>query len=77
MNARKILRRISLVMFIGAIVFLCFALGVPTLGSVFYIGKFKVDAEVKQLFYIIYALTMIGLFFVSFFIPKKRKGAEE
>lgn len=71
--ARRILRYISLGMFIGAIIFVCCALANPGLGSVFYIGSFKVDITVMRIFYAGYAIVMVLLFILSFVIKEKPK----
>lgn len=71
MNAKTILRLISLAMFVVAVVFVFIALSCPTCGGVFYIGSFRVGAEVWRAFYKGYVIVMIGLFAASFFVKKK------
>lgn len=67
---RLILRVISLVMLIVAIVFLSIALTHPEFGSVFYIGNLRIGVEIWWAFYIIYAVVMVGLFVASFFVGR-------
>lgn len=66
-----VLRTISIIMFLVAVVFIAVALSNPTLGSVFYIGNIRIDADVMHAFYNIYAIIMISLFIASFFVKKK------
>ena len=66
-----VLRTISIIMFIVAVVFIAVALSNPALGGVFYIGDFRVDADVLHTFYNTYAIVMISLFIISFFVKKK------
>ena len=72
MKMSKILRSISLVMLIVAVVFVFFALSNPALGSVFYIGSIKIGADIKRAFYAIYAIVMVALFGISFFVKDKK-----
>ncbi len=72
MSKKVLLRLISLVMFIAAVVFVIIAVSCPTLGRVFYIGSFRVDGEVLEVFYICYLVVMVLLFLLSF-IGKKDK----
>ena len=72
MKARTVLRLISLIMFVMAVVFVVIALSCPTCGSVFYIGSFRVGADVWRAFYKFYAIVMVLLFILSFIIPKKK-----
>ena len=44
MAIKKLLRLISIVMLIVAVVFVYCAVSCPTLGSVFYIGSVRIDA---------------------------------
>lgn len=71
MNAKTILRLISLVMLIIAVIFVICALSCPTCGSVFYIGSLRIGSEVWRVFYAIYAIVMVLLFILSFFVRKK------
>ena len=72
MKTKTILRLVSLIMFIIAVVFLFIALSCPTCGSVFYIGSIRIGADVWRAFYAIYALVMVLLFVLSFFVRKKK-----
>ena len=71
--ARRVLRYISPGLFIGAIIFVCCILANPGLGSVFYIGSFKLDVTVMRIFYAGYAIVMVLLFILSFVIKEKPK----
>ena len=46
-----VLRTISIIMFLVAVVFIAVALSNPTLGSVFYIGNIRIDVDVMHAFY--------------------------
>ena len=72
MKARRTLRLISLVMLIVAVVFVFCALSNPALGKVFYIGSIKIGADIKRAFYAVYAIVMVALFGVSFFVKDKK-----
>lgn len=72
MKTKTILRLISLVMFVVAVIFVACALSCPTCGSVFYIGPLRIGAEVWRAFYAVYALVMVLLFVLSFFVRKKK-----
>lgn len=72
MKARKTLRLISLVMLIVAVVFVFCALSNPALGKVFYIGSIKIGADIKRAFYAVYAIVMVALFGISFFVKDKK-----
>lgn len=72
MKAKAILRLISLVMFVVAVIFVVCALSCPTCGSVFYIGSLRIGSEVWRAFYAVYALVMVLLFVLSFFVRKKK-----
>ena len=69
---KTILRIASLVMLVGAIIFLSVALTHPELGSTFYIGSFEIGVTVWRVFYAMYALTMIGMLIASFFVDKNK-----
>ena len=69
-----VLRIISLIMFIVAIIFVACALANPALGKTFYIGDLAIGAEVWRVFYAIYAITMALLFVLSFFVGKPTGG---
>lgn len=72
MKSRKTLRLISLVMLIVAVVFVFCALSNPALGKVFYIGSIKIGADIKRAFYAVYAIVMVALFGISFFVKDKK-----
>jgi len=72
MSKRTLLRLISLVMFIIAVVFVFIAISAPTLGKTIYIGDYAFGAEQWRTCYKIYAVTMIGLFVASFFVKKNK-----
>ena len=72
MNRKVVLRLISLLMFVAAVVFVIIAVSCPTLGHVFYIGSFRVDGDVLHIVYNIYLIIMVLLFLLSF-IGKKEK----
>ena len=72
MKARRTLRLISLVMLIVAVVFIFCALSNPALGKVFYIGSIKIGADIKRAFYEGYAIVMVALFGISFFVKDKK-----
>lgn len=69
-----VLRIISLVMFVVAIIFIACALANPALGRTLYIGDFAIGAEVWRRFYAIYAIIMAVMFVLSFFIGKPAGG---
>lgn len=71
--SKKILRIISGVMFIIAVVFLSIALTHPELGTVFYIGSLRIGAAIWRAFYLIYAVVMVALFVASFCVDKVKK----
>ena len=71
MLSKKILRIISGVMLIIAVVFLSIALTHPELGRVFYIGDLRIGSAIWRVFYIIYAIIMVGLFIASFYVGKE------
>ena len=72
MKARRTLRLISLVMLIVVVVFVFCALSNPALGKVFYIGSIKIGADIKRAFYAVYAIVMVALFGISFFVKDKK-----
>ena len=73
MKMQPLLRRISLVMLVVAVVFVFCALSNPALGRTIYIGSFAFGAEQWRVCYAIYALVMAGLFLSSFFV-KNQEG---
>ena len=74
MKKSMVLRIISLVMFVVAIVFIACALANPALGRTFYIGNIAIGAEVWRVCYAIYAIVMAILFVLSFFVDKTAGG---
>ena len=70
MKTKRTLRLISLVMLIAAVVFVFCALSNPGFGQALYIGSHYID---KDILYIIYVISMILLFVVSFFVKDKSK----
>lgn len=72
MKAKRILRLISFVMLIVAAVLVFCALSNPALGKVFYIGNIKIGADIKRVFYGVYALVMVSLFGISFLVKLKK-----
>ena len=73
MKKHKLLRWISLLMFVIAVVFVLCALSNPALGHTIYIGRFAFGAEQWRLCYAIYAVVMAGLFIASFFVDRKER----
>ena len=73
MKRRTVLRPVSLAMFLVAVVFVAIALSNPALGSVFYIGPFRIGADVWRAFYAAYAIVMAALFVLSFVPSKKHR----
>lgn len=71
MQKSTVLRLISLGMLVVAVIFLICVFSNPALGKVFYIGSLRIDAELKRIFYAIYAIIMVALFVFSFFLKKK------
>ena len=71
MQTKTVLRIISLIMLIVAVIFVVCALSCPTCGSTFYIGSLRIGADVWRVFYAIYAIVMVFLFLLSFFVKKK------
>ena len=63
---KRFLRLLSLLMLVVAVIFLGIALTHPELGTVFYVGNWRVGVEVWQTFYVVYAVVMIGAFLLSF-----------
>ena len=65
MKTKTVLKTISILMFIAAVIYISYALTHPEFGEVFYIGNFAVGPELWRLFYLIYAVIMAGLFAIS------------
>ena len=59
-------------MLIVAVVFVFCALSNPALGKVIYIGSIKIGADSKRVFYAVYAVVMVALFGLSFFVKEKK-----
>lgn len=72
MRNKTKLRLISLAMFVVAVVFVFCALACPTLGRTIYIGDFKFGAEQWRFCYKVYAIVMVALFGISFFVKEKK-----
>lgn len=72
MKTRTKLRLISLAMFVVAVIFVFCALACPTLGRTIYIGDFKFGAEQWRFCYKVYAVVMVALFGISFFVKEKK-----
>ena len=73
MNKKSLLRIISMVMLLTAVVFVIIALGHPELGSVFYIGNIRIGAKECRMFYKAYLVIMVLIFAASFFIKNSKK----
>ena len=73
MKKKTVLRLISLVMLIAAVIFVAIALGHPEMGHTIWIGPFEFGPAQWQVCYALYVLVMIGLFVSSFFV---RDGKE-
>ena len=72
MKTRTKLRLISLTMFVVDVIFVFCALACPTLGRTIYIGDFKFGAEQWRFCYKVYAVVMVALFGISFFVKEKK-----
>ena len=72
MKTRTKLRLISLTMFVVAVIFVFCALVCPTLGRTIYIGDFNFGAEQWRFCYKVYAVVMVALFGISFFVKEKK-----
>ncbi len=66
MKAKRIMRIIALLMLLIAVVYVYIVASVPTLGHVFYIGSFRVDAYVMWQFYKGYLVVIMLLLALSF-----------
>ena len=73
MKKKTVMRLISLLMLIAAVVFVAIALGNPQLGRVIWIGPFRFGVREWYVCYGLYVLVMIGLFIGSFFVREKKK----
>lgn len=74
MKKGMVLRIISLVMFVMAVIFIACAFANPALGRTFYVGDLAIGADVWRRFYAIYAVIMAVLFVLSFFVGKPTGG---
>ena len=74
MKRGMVIRIISLAMFVVAVIFIACALANPALGSFFYIGDIAIGADVWRVCYAIYAIVMVVLFVLSFFVGKPTGG---
>lgn len=72
MVKKKILRVISLLMLLVAVIFVFIAISCPTLGRVIYIGPFRFGAEQWRGCYAAYTVAMIGMFVTSFLVKDGR-----
>ena len=61
-----------MLMLIVAAVFVAMAISAPQMGHVFYIGRFKVDAQVMRIFYLVYLIVAVTLLIASFLIKRKK-----
>lgn len=77
MKKKKVLRLISLAMFIIAVIFVFCAISAPNLGQTIYIGSFKFGAEQWRVCYAIYVIIMLLLFVASFFMKKSDNKQEK
>lgn len=72
MKKRKLLRTISFLMLVAAVIFVVCALSNPALGRTIQIGSFTFGAEQWRMCYAIYVLVMVALFIASFFVDRKK-----
>ena len=70
MKKRMVLRLVSLIMFISAVVFVGCALSNPQMGRTIYIGSFPFGAEAWRVCYGIYTAAMATLFGSSFLVKE-------
>ncbi len=68
MNKKSMLRLISFLMLLAAVIFVSCALACPTLGQTIYLGNLKFGAEQWRICYLIYVIVMTALFVASFFV---------
>lgn len=73
MKKKMVMRLVSLLMLIAAVVFVAIALGNPQLGRVIWIGPFRFGVKEWYVCYGLYLFVMIGLFIGSFFVREKNK----
>lgn len=72
MKTKWKLRLIALAMLVVAVVFVLCALAAPNLGRTIYIGDYAFGAEQWRVCYKLYAVVMVALFGVSFFVKEKK-----
>ena len=70
MSKKTILRIVTLIMLLAAIIFVFCALACPTLGQTIYIGDLAFGAEQWRICYLIYVLVMAALFAASFLVKR-------
>ena len=73
MKKKTVMRLVSLLLLIAAVVFVVIALGNPQLGRVIWIGPFRFGVKEWYACYGLYVLVMVGLFIGSFFVREKKK----
>mgnify|MGYP001529152304 FL=1 len=74
MQKKHIMRIISLIMLVIAVVFFALALTHPEFGTTFYIGSLEIGSSIWREFYLLYVIVMIGLFIASCLVSKKGDG---
>ena len=72
MNKKSMLRLISFLMLLAAVIFVSCALVCPTLGQTIYLGDWKFGAEQWRICYLIYVIVMATLFVASFFVKSSK-----
>ena len=72
MSKKTILRIVSLIMLLAAVIFVFCALACPTLGQTIYIGDLAFGAEQWRICYLIYVIVMAALFAASFFVKSSK-----
>ena len=73
MKKSKLMKLISGIMFIVAVIFVFCALSNPALGSTIYIGTWAFGAEQWRVCYKIYVIVMLSLFTGSFIMERKNE----
>lgn len=71
MKKSKLMRLISGIMLLVAVIFVFCALSNPALGSTIYIGSWAFGAEQWRVCYQIYVVVMLVLFVGSFMVGRK------
>ena len=72
MSKKGILRLVSFIMLLVAVIFVFCALSNPGLGRVIWIGSFQFGPKQWRICYALYAIIMVGLFVASFFVKGKK-----